>query len=221
MAKDYSAGYALGQQDGADGNNRLASRSFMRLFRIGAYLPGCGARDDEFIEGYKAGFRDKVRIIKVHQEISTMTETQGRGDLADESRIEREAKRAHENPGDTGKSASSPPPIAILNEQVKAATDSILTGGTSMSNSFAHQKELLLNLKHYLGQFQERLLGVAGSYQSKLDELHGAGMMDETYRKYVESELAQTQSLIKNLVAHIDANDIPKVQKEIDFLDSH
>jgi len=222
MPKDFSKGYAQGQQDGVTGNNRLAMRAFKRLLNFGAYLPGAGNRDDEFIEGYKAGFRDKVRVIQTSPRENAMPpETLGRGDFTDESRIEHESKRPHENQQTTGKPGATPPPFADIKEHVKTATNSILTGGSPMSNSFAHQKELLLNLKQYLTQFQERLLGVSSSYQNKLDELHGAGMMEETYKRYVENELAQTQSLIKNLVDHIGASDIPKVQKEIEYLDSH
>lgn len=87
------------------------------------------------------------------------------------------------------------------------------------STSFSHQIELLLQLKQYLGDFQDRLLGVSANYQRKVDELHSAGMMDETYARYVENELVQTQSLIARLVDHIDANDIPKVESEISYLE--
>ena len=87
------------------------------------------------------------------------------------------------------------------------------------ANSFAEQVALLQDLKNYLAQFQERLVGVSNSYRNKVDGLHNAGMMDETHRRYVENELAQTQSLIARLVEHIDANDIPKVESEISYLE--
>jgi len=151
-----------------------------------------------------------------------MPETLGRGSFEDESRIERESKRPHENPpvpDDDG--VLLPSSISDTIEAVRATVHSILTGESFMSNSFAHQKELLFNLKSYLSQFQQRLIGVSASYQSKLDELHAAGMMDETYQSFLENELAQTQAMIRNLVEHIGGNDIPKVQKEIDFLESH
>jgi hypothetical protein len=221
MSKDYSKGYEQGQKDGASGNNRLAMRAAQRLLHVGAYLPGFGARDDEFIEGYKTGFQDKLRVIQTSQKENTMPETLGRGGITDESRIERESKHPHENQQAAGKLGGTQPPFADIKERVQTATASILTGGSPMSNSFAHQKELLLNLKQYLSQFQERLLGVSGSYQSTLDELHSAGMMDETYARYVQNELAQTQTLISRLVEHIGATDIPRVEKEISFLESH
>lgn len=150
-----------------------------------------------------------------------MPETLGRGDPEDESRIEREAKYAHENPQGVSRPVTPiSPAVAALNEQVLTATISTLTGGSSMSaNSFAEQVALLQDLKNYLAQFQERLVGVSNSYRNKVDGLHNAGMMDETHRRYVENELAQTQSLIARLVEHIDANDIPKVESEISYLE--
>ena len=89
------------------------------------------------------------------------------------------------------------------------------------ATSFSHQIELLQQLKQYLGDFQERLLGVSANYQRKVDELHGAGMMDETYARYVENELAQTQAMIARLVEHISLSDIPKVEREISYLEWH
>lgn len=45
MAKDYSNGYTQGQEDGTNGDNKLAMRSFKRLLTIGAWLPGADNRD--------------------------------------------------------------------------------------------------------------------------------------------------------------------------------
>lgn len=223
MPKDYHDGYALGEQDGANGNNRLALRAVERLLRIGAYLPGGSARDDEFMEGYKAGFRDKVRKIQTIPAENVMPENLGRGDQTDEARVERDAKRAKENrPNTEDPRTPTSEETAGVVESTRAATHAILNGEPSMSgNSFAHQIELLLNLKQYLSKFQERLLEVSASYQHKLDELRAAGMMEETYARYVQNELAQTQAEIARLVEHISANDLPKVQKEIDFLSQH
>jgi len=95
------------------------------------------------------------------------------------------------------------------------------TGEQAMSNatSFAHQIELLLNLKQYLLDFQERLLGVSANYQRKVDALHGAGLMDETYRDFVEREVETTRAMITRLVDNIGASDIPAVEREIAYLE--
>jgi hypothetical protein len=87
------------------------------------------------------------------------------------------------------------------------------------ATSFAHQIDLLVELNQYLGDFQERLMGVSANYQRKVDALHQAGMMDETYYRYVENELAQTQALIAKLVEHISANDMPRVRSETAYLE--
>lgn len=66
MNKSFSDGYALGQADGSDGENRLAMRSWVRSFtNLGSYLPGAENRDDQWINGYRNGFEDKVRHIYV------------------------------------------------------------------------------------------------------------------------------------------------------------
>lgn len=68
MSKTYSDGYALGQKDGANGENRLPARAWVRsLTHLGSYLPGAQNRDDEWIKGYRQGFEDKVRQINVSQ----------------------------------------------------------------------------------------------------------------------------------------------------------
>lgn len=179
MAKDYSKGQKLGQQDGATGDNKLAFRSFKRLItEVGSWLPGADNRDAEFRAGYKDGFRDRVRTLQT-------------------------------TPAETATSSTH------RNRQNQPANG----GSMSHSTSFRHQVELLQGLKQYLSDFQERLLGVSSNYQRKLDELHSAGLMDETYKRYVERELAETQAMIKRLVDHIDANDIPTVERETSYLE--
>jgi hypothetical protein len=108
----------------------------------------------------------------------------------------------------------------IRTKQVNITNKSNETGNNSMSNttSFAHQVELLVELKQYLSSFQERLLSVASNYESKVEAMHGAGMMDETYQRFSENELEETRALIQQLVEHIGDNDIPAVEQEINFL---
>ena len=96
------------------------------------------------------------------------------------------------------------------------------SGDTTISNatSFAHQIELLQELQQYLSDFQERLLGVSANYRNKVDALHGeGGLMDETYRDYVEQQLEPTRAMIQQLVDHIGESDIPAVKREIAYLE--
>lgn len=175
MSKDRFKGAKLGTTDGETGHNRLALRSFQRMGKLTSWLPGAANRDQEFREGYKQAFQDRIRTIRTIQPIPVNT--------------------------------------------VSGATAST-SQGVSMSNetSFIHQVELLSNLKQYLNDFQERLLGVSANYANKVDALHGAGMMEETYQAFSARELSETRAMIQRLVDHIEANDIPAVEKEINYL---
>lgn len=91
-------------------------------------------------------------------------------------------------------------------------------GGQAMSQgtSYSEQIELLQQLQAYLGEFQEKLLGVSANYSRKVDALRESGMMLETYNHYVENELQATQQLILRLVDHISQSDIPAVKRAIE-----
>jgi hypothetical protein len=91
-------------------------------------------------------------------------------------------------------------------------------GNQSMSQgtSYAEQIELLQQLQAYLGEFQERLLGVSANYARKVDGLRAAGMMRETYEHYVDNELQETQQFIRRLVDHISQSDIPAVKRAVE-----
>jgi hypothetical protein len=93
-------------------------------------------------------------------------------------------------------------------------------GIKTMAKSFAHQTQLLSELKTFLGQFQQRLESVSNSYRNKIELLHDEGeLMDETYRDFVQEQLEPTQDLIKKLIEHIEYNDIPAVQKAINDIE--
>jgi hypothetical protein len=144
--------------------------------------------------------------------------------------------------GDSASTAQQTTPISTLRQTIAQTTHDTLsperrtasgkltqtitqsisqtTGGHSMSGdqNLAHQIELLQHLKAYLGEFQERLLGVSANYQRKVDHLHDeARLMDESYRRLVEHGLEPTRSLIRQLVDHISENDIPAVEREIAY----
>ncbi|KOR31027.1 hypothetical protein TI04_02940 [Achromatium sp. WMS2] len=123
-----------------------------------------------------------------------------------------------DQPGDDG---TNPPisPIGKIIERTKTATTAVLTGAHPMSTqTLAHQIELLNSLKQYLRGFQERLQGVANNYQTKVGELHGAGMMDEVYRS-IEQELVGTQSFIATLIERIEHSDIARIERNIRSLE--
>lgn len=72
MSKTYSDAYTLGQKDGETGQNKLPWHAFKRMFtNVGVYLPGAGNRDDEWIKGYRQGFEDRVRELRIVQSNAT------------------------------------------------------------------------------------------------------------------------------------------------------
>ena len=85
-------------------------------------------------------------------------------------------------------------------------------------NSYASQIEMLIKIKGKLIDIQRELDNHSTNYRKALDYQWSAGMMKETYEDFVSNELAETQRLIKNLIDHLGANDIPKIQAEIDDL---
>lgn len=134
-----------------------------------------------------------------------MPETLGRGDFFDDARIEKDPKYATEN--------------GVATSSIISQTQSQVGKTMSNATSFAHQIELLTQLKNYLQTFQERLDSVSKSYQNQLANLHDAGLMDEIARDYSNEELAMTKQKINDLISHIEGNDIPKVDKIIRYLE--
>jgi hypothetical protein len=58
--------------------------------------------------------------------------------------------------------------------------------------SFSYQLELAEDIKRYLHGFQERLGAIAQNNNNKCNEMHEAGMMDETHRDFVENYMEVT-----------------------------
>lgn len=97
-------------------------------------------------------------------------------------------------------------------------TDNGATAMANSGNSYASQIEMLTKIKEKLIDIQRELDNHSTNYRKALDYQWSAGMMKETYEDFVSNELAETQRLIKNLIDHLGANDIPKIQAEIDDL---
>lgn len=206
MAKDYSNGYTQGQEDGKDGDNKLAMRSFKRLLNIGTWLPGAENRDAQFRTGYLAGFEDKVRIRQtITPEENAMPDTQGRSDYLDkDSYVEHHARRPTEN-------------WLGVSDAVQATTQTTLAGGSMSDLSFAQQVQLLEALKKSLMEFQNTLQQSAGQYEQAVQYL-GSRMLHETFERYSAQELAATKQQVRALVDHISAHDLTKIQAEINYL---
>ena len=79
------------------------------------------------------------------------------------------------------------------------------------------QLELAEELKSYLHNFQERLGVIADKYKHKYENL-GNVMMAEFHEEFSEN-YENTIKIIRDLVDQINDNDIPHVEKYIDWLE--
>lgn len=96
------------------------------------------------------------------------------------------------------------------------------SGGAAMSRttSIDEQIELLTELKTYLEDRQEKLMGLKGNYKRKVDALHESGLLQDVYDGFVDDCLDPTCSMLDNLIDHIGDNDIPAVENWIAKLEA-
>jgi hypothetical protein len=114
--------------------------------------------------------------------------------------------------------------IRVVNVQPTASSSPISktppsTSASTMKNAFAFQAELQNNLKGWLHRLTEHLDSVAKQYVQKVEQLHAEGMMDETYQDYIRDYLDPTRERISRLIQHIEAQDIPRIEQEMRFLE--
>ena len=112
--------------------------------------------------------------------------------------------------------------IRVVNVQPAASSTSSSTTPTTastMTNTYAYQNELQNNLKGWLHRLTEHLDSVAKQYVQKVEQLHAEGMMDETFQDYVRDYLDPTRDRITRLIQHIEAQDIPRIEQEMRFLE--
>jgi hypothetical protein len=112
--------------------------------------------------------------------------------------------------------------IRVVNVQPAASStpsSSTPTTASTMTNTYAYQNELQNNLKGWLHRLTEHLDSVAKQYVQKVEQLHAEGMMDETYQDYVRDYLDPTRERITRLIQHIEAQDIPRIEQEMRFLE--
>jgi len=86
--------------------------------------------------------------------------------------------------------------------------------------SYAHQIQLLIDLKSYLNNLQDRLNHVSMQYWSKSNDISQAGMFEETYSKFVQEYVYDTNQKIKDVVRQINERDIPFIEQQIAYLES-
>jgi len=95
------------------------------------------------------------------------------------------------------------------------------TTNMSKQTSFAYQIELMEALKSYLDKFQDRLGAVAQNYENRVNDLYeSGGMMHETYEDFYTNYLEVTKSKIQDLIDQINDEDIPFVERQIDYFEN-
>jgi hypothetical protein len=151
-----------------------------------------------------------------------MSETLGRGALTDDRRIERISKYAAENEAQRVPIAAVSARAAVTRETKMALTSlsNDITGKSMSNNSYALQNQLLTDLKNKLEDLQNNLQTNYNNFENDAIAL-GHGMMRETMEGYVNNELQITSRLIKELVNHIKASDVAKINKEIALVELH
>lgn len=130
-----------------------------------------------------------------------MDDKQGKGNVLDEGRVEREAKRPFEN-------------TTSMANTVAQQVHTTMTAPT-----IDQQIMLLARLQENLRTFQLHLQTSAAAYEKAVHSL-GATMIQDMKDNYAKQELVATQKLVKDLVNHLSAYDLPALQRKIDYLNS-
>jgi hypothetical protein len=88
--------------------------------------------------------------------------------------------------------------------------------------SFAHQREVLKQLISVLSEFEGEFKGLIYKYEQDIVSLYeNEGLMDEIYEDYFSTYLVPLKSSLSELLARIQEEDIPYIEKELDFISSH
>ena len=85
--------------------------------------------------------------------------------------------------------------------------------------SYDYQIQLAEGLKNSLNNLQESLYAASRAYWSKSNDLNQAGMMDETYNRFVQEYVSETARKIEDAAKQINERDIPFIEKHIAYLE--
>ena len=87
--------------------------------------------------------------------------------------------------------------------------------------SFAHQRRILEQFASLLSEFETSLNGMVRKYEQEVQSLYEEqGLMQEIYNDYKTLYLDSMKSSFDDLAARISNEDIPFLEKEIDFFAS-
>jgi hypothetical protein len=87
--------------------------------------------------------------------------------------------------------------------------------------SFAHQKNVLEQFSSLLSGFENEFRGLIDRYEQGILSLYeDQGLMEEIYEDYKNTYQYSLKSSLVELLTRIQEEDIPFVEKEIDFISS-
>ncbi|MDR0834112.1 MAG: hypothetical protein LBN93_08035 [Candidatus Symbiothrix sp.] len=87
--------------------------------------------------------------------------------------------------------------------------------------SFAHQRAVLEQLLSNLAELEAEFKEVINHHELQVDTLYEEqGLMEETYQDYKATCLQPMKSALTEMLAKIQEESIPFVEKEIDFIAS-
>jgi hypothetical protein len=87
--------------------------------------------------------------------------------------------------------------------------------------SFAHQKTVLEQFSSLLSGFESEFRGLIDRYEQGILSLYeDEGLMEEIYEDYKNTYQDSLKSSLTELLTRIQEEDIPFVEKEIDFISS-
>ena len=91
----------------------------------------------------------------------------------------------------------------------------------SSQTSFAHQKQVLEQFSSLLSSFESELKEVFYKYEEGVSSLYeDQGLMEEVYEEYRNTYLEPLKAASSELLSRIQEEDIPYIEKEIDFISS-
>jgi uncharacterized membrane-anchored protein YhcB (DUF1043 family) len=87
--------------------------------------------------------------------------------------------------------------------------------------SFAHQKRVLEQFSSLLATFENEFKELVRRFEEGLTSLYEEqGLMEEIYEDYKNMYLQSLKSSLAELLSRIQEEDIPFIEKEIDFISS-
>jgi hypothetical protein len=87
--------------------------------------------------------------------------------------------------------------------------------------SFAHQKQVLERFSSLLSEFENDFNDLINRYERGILSLYeDEGLMEEIYEDYKSAYLDSMKASLSDLLSRIQEEDIPYVEKELDFISS-